>query len=58
MSRPPCTCAGTAPGYPQHESYCGQVEHEDRPFAWWDDERSAAIYEGVIAEVMAALDED
>lgn len=18
-----CTCAGTAPGYPQHESYCG-----------------------------------
>ena len=21
-----CTCAGTAPGYPQHESYCGQPE--------------------------------
>ena len=23
-----CTCAGTAPGYPQHESYCGQREVE------------------------------
>lgn len=22
----PCTCAGTAPGYPQHESWCGQPE--------------------------------
>jgi NADPH-dependent 7-cyano-7-deazaguanine reductase QueF len=21
-----CTCAGVAPGYPQHESYCGQPE--------------------------------
>lgn len=21
-----CTCAGTAPGYPQHESHCGQTE--------------------------------
>ena len=19
-----CTCAGTAPGYPQHEEFCGQ----------------------------------
>jgi hypothetical protein len=29
-----CTCAGTAPGYPQHESYCGQPEPEDlRPVA-------------------------
>ena len=25
-----CTCAGTAPGYPQHESYCGKLELEDR----------------------------
>ena len=24
-----CTCAGTAPGYPQHESYCGQPEELD-----------------------------
>ena len=21
-----CTCAGTAPGYPQHEAHCGKVE--------------------------------
>jgi len=23
-----CTCAGIAPGYPQHEDHCGRVEHE------------------------------
>jgi hypothetical protein len=23
-----CTCAGTAPGYPQHETGCGQAEPE------------------------------
>lgn len=21
-----CTCAGTAPGYPQHEAFCGQPD--------------------------------
>lgn len=24
-----CTCGGTAPGYPQHESGCGQDWDED-----------------------------
>jgi hypothetical protein len=24
-----CTCAGTAPGYPQHESFCGQPEPDE-----------------------------
>ncbi len=24
-----CTCAGTAPGYPQHEDGCGQPEIEE-----------------------------
>lgn len=27
-----CTCAGTAPGYPQHEPFCGEPEpDEDEP---------------------------
>lgn len=26
-----CTCAGTAPGYPQHEDHCGQPEDDCRP---------------------------
>jgi hypothetical protein len=29
MRRGPCTCGGTAPGYPQHESFCGQPETDD-----------------------------
>lgn len=28
-----CTCTGTAPGYPQHESYCGTDPDE-----LWDDQ--------------------
>lgn len=28
MSRP-CTCAGTAPGWPQHEWFCGLDDTED-----------------------------
>jgi len=24
-----CTCAGPAPGYPQHEGFCGQPEDDD-----------------------------
>jgi hypothetical protein len=24
-----CTCAGTAPGYPQHESYCGKPDPDE-----------------------------
>lgn len=32
-----CTCAGTAPGYPQHESFCGQPEPvEDAPYVEGD----------------------
>jgi hypothetical protein len=27
----PCTCAGTAPGYPQHEPGCGQPEPPECP---------------------------
>lgn len=26
-----CTCAGTAPGYPQHESFCGQPDPDEDP---------------------------
>jgi hypothetical protein len=29
----PCTCAGTAPGYPQHESFCGQPEDDPAEIA-------------------------
>lgn len=24
-----CTCAGTAPGYPAHEDWCGKSEDDD-----------------------------
>lgn len=24
-----CTCAGPAPGWPQHEPFCGQPEDDD-----------------------------
>lgn len=27
-----CTCAGTAPGYPQHEPDCGKVEPDDTSY--------------------------
>jgi hypothetical protein len=45
-----CTCAGTAPGFPQHEPFCGEPEddglddpceapdwYDDRPIGdlWW-----------------------
>jgi hypothetical protein len=32
-----CTCAGVAPGYPQHEDWCGRPESED-------DERGSIVY--------------
>lgn len=28
-----CTCAGTSPGFPQHEDFCGLPEVEYRPTA-------------------------
>lgn len=34
----PCTCAGTAPGYPQHESGCGQPEPDDTDDEYTDDD--------------------
>jgi hypothetical protein len=31
MSGRVCTCAGTAPGYPQHEDWCGKPEVDEPP---------------------------
>lgn len=30
-----CTCAGQAPGFPQHESWCGQREDRGGPYNRW-----------------------
>ncbi len=30
-----CTCAGQAPGYPQHESWCGTREDRGGPYNRW-----------------------
>lgn len=42
-----CNCAGTAPGYPQHETYCGQDE-----FTEFDGEPS---WLEEVADVMAPI---
>lgn len=36
-----CTCAGTAPGYPQHESFCGDPDPDDVSMREWQDTHDA-----------------
>ena len=38
-----CTCTGTAPGWPQHESYCATVSIADTESEWWDDESTEGM---------------
>lgn len=54
----PCDCAGTAPGFPQHESYCASIavdsydedegydRLEDRPDFDFDDPWAEALASG------------
>lgn len=38
IHRRECTCAGTAPGWPQHEPYCASVSVGSDAEEWHDEE--------------------
>ena len=61
-----CTCAGTAPGYPQHESFCGQPDPVE-PAPYEEGDRVRVLHDGgargtclgdfTVAEVLGPDDE-